>query len=166
MPREKRYYVYILSSKGRVLYVGMTGFLTARMLQHKARETVGFTRRYRVDRLVYYEVFRYVNNVIARESEIKAWRREKKVALIEANNPSWDDLAADWGQPVRMGTADSSRDESALRNDKGVRDWGFYKRSPFRTPSATVLLCAVALDEHSSSRRDPAHRQDARIPVD
>ncbi len=118
MPREKRYYVYILSSKSRVLYVGMTGFLAARMLQHKARETDGFTRRYHVDRLVYFEVFRYVNNAIARETEIKGWRREKKVALIEANNPLWRDLAAGWGQPARMITADSSRDEAALRNDK------------------------------------------------
>ncbi len=119
MPREKRYYVYILSSKGRVLYVGMTGFLTARMLQHKARDTDGFTRRYHVDRLVHYEAFRYVNNAIARETEIKGWRREKKVALIEANNPLWNDLADDWGQPARMSPADSSRDEAALRNDKG-----------------------------------------------
>jgi hypothetical protein len=71
-----------------------------------------------VHRLVYYEVFRYVNNAIARETEIKAWRREKKVALIETNNPLWSDLAADWGRPVRIRTADSSRDEAALRNDK------------------------------------------------
>jgi putative endonuclease len=117
MPREKRYYVYILSSKGRVLYVGVTGFLNARILQHKARETAGFSRKYHVDRLVYYEVCKYVNNAIARETEIKGWRREKKVALIEASNPLWNDLAADWGQPVRMRTADSSRDEAALRND-------------------------------------------------
>ncbi len=118
MLREKRYYVYILSSKGRVLYVGMTGFLAARVLQHKAGETDGFTRRYHVDRLVYCEVFRYVNNAITRETEIKGWRREKKVALIEADNPLWNDLAADWGQPVFMNPADSSRDEAPLRNDK------------------------------------------------
>jgi putative endonuclease len=110
--------VYILSSKGRVLYVGMTGFLMARMLAHKAHETDGFTRRYRVDRLVYFEVFRYVNNAIARETQIKGLRREKKITLIEANNPLWNDLAADWGQPVHMESADSSHDEAALRNDK------------------------------------------------
>jgi putative endonuclease len=120
MPRKKRYYVYILSSKGRVLYVGMTGFLTARILQHKTRKTAGFTRRYHVDRLVYWEVFQYENNAIARETEIKAWRREKKVALIEANNPPWNDLAASWGQSACMRPADSSRDEAALRNDKGL----------------------------------------------
>ena len=108
-----------MSSKGRVLYVGMTGFLTSRVLQHKSGETDGFTRRYNITRLVYYETFRYVNNAIARETEIKKWRREKKVALIESVNPLWNDLAADWGQPMRLGTADSSRDKAALRNDKG-----------------------------------------------
>jgi hypothetical protein len=87
-------------------------------VQHKARETAGFTRRYHVDRLVHYEVFRYVCNAIVRESEIKGWRREKKVALIEADNPLWNDLAADWGQPALLRKADSSRDEAALRNDK------------------------------------------------
>jgi putative endonuclease len=109
-----------MSSKGRVLYVGMTGFLVPRILQHKSGETEGFTRRYHITRLVYYEVFRYVNNAIARETEIKKWRREKKVALIESVNPLWNDLAADWGQPIQLGKADSSRDKAALRNDKGL----------------------------------------------
>jgi putative endonuclease len=107
MQRPKRYYVYIMSSKGRVLYIGVTGFLTPRVLQHKTEEG-GFTAKYKIDRLVYYEVFRYVNHAIARETEIKKWRREKKVALIESVNPAWEDLAAGWGQPVRLGIADSS----------------------------------------------------------
>ncbi len=108
MRREKRYYVYIMASKGRVLYVGVTGFLTSRVLQHKAHETDGFTKRYHVTRLVYYEVFKYVNNAIAREAEIKKWRREKKVALIETSNPTWEDLAAEWGKPAVLRRADSS----------------------------------------------------------
>ncbi len=70
MPREKRYYVYILASKSRVLYVGVTGFLMPRVIQHKTGEVVGFTRRYNINRLVYYEAFQYVNNAIARETEI------------------------------------------------------------------------------------------------
>jgi putative endonuclease len=98
----KRYYVYIMASKGRVLYVGVTGFLMARMLQHKVGEVDGFTKRYRVNRLVYYEPFQYVTRAIARETEIKKWRREKKVELIEAVNPTWEDLAGDWGRPVSM----------------------------------------------------------------
>ena len=120
MPREKRYYVYILSSKGRVLYIGMTGFLMARVLQHKAGEVDSFSQKYHVNHLVYYEVFQYVNNAIARETQMKKWRREKKVALIEATNPTWEDLAADWGQPMPMKTADSSPLRFAQgRNDKG-----------------------------------------------
>ncbi|HEY1800492.1 MAG TPA: GIY-YIG nuclease family protein [Terriglobales bacterium] len=94
MPREKRYHVYIMASKSRVLYVGVTGFLMPRVLQHKAGAG-GFTDKYRANRLVYCETFRYVNNAIARETEIKKWRREKKVALIERGNPTWEDLAAD-----------------------------------------------------------------------
>ena len=97
-----------MASKNRVLYVGVTGFLMARVLQHKSRECEGFTQRYHVKRLVYYEVFQYVNNAIARETEIKKWPREKKVALVEANNPTWEDLAADWGKPALMRKADSS----------------------------------------------------------
>ena len=108
MRREKRYYVYILASKSRVLYVGVTGSLMARVLQHKSGECEGFTLKYKVDRLVYFEVFQYVNNAIARETEIKKWRREKKVALFEADNPTWEDLAAEWGKPVPMAKADSS----------------------------------------------------------
>ena len=102
MAREKRYYVYIVASKSRVIYVGMTGFLMARVLRHRAGEGRGFTRKYRVHRLVYYELFQSVGKAIARETEIKKWRREKKVALIEKENPTWEDLAAGWGGPVVM----------------------------------------------------------------
>ena len=108
MPREKKYYVYIMASKSRVLYVGVTGFLMARVLQHKAGVTDGFTKRYNITRLVYYEAFQYVNNAIAHETEIKKWRREKKVALIMASNRTWEDLAANWAQCIPRGKADSS----------------------------------------------------------
>jgi len=63
--------------------------------------------------LVYYKVFHYVNNAIARETEIKKWRREKKMALIEANNATWEDLDADWGESAPMTTADSSPAEAS-----------------------------------------------------
>jgi len=79
----------------------------SRVLQHKS-EDGGFTRRYRINRLVYYETFQYVNNAIARETEIKNWRREKKIALIERDNPTWEDLAADWSKPFVLRKADSS----------------------------------------------------------
>jgi len=102
MPKEKLYYVYILASKSRVIYVGMTGFLLSRVLSHRAGEGSLFTRKYRIRRLVYYEAFHSVAAAIARETEIKKWRREKKVALIENKNPTWEDLAAEWGRPAVM----------------------------------------------------------------
>ncbi|HUJ94534.1 MAG TPA: GIY-YIG nuclease family protein [Terriglobales bacterium] len=101
MRREKRYYVYIMASKSRALYVGVTGFLMSRVMQHKAGES-GFPGKYRINRLVYYECFRYVNNAIARETEIKKWRRGKKVKLIEASNPTWEDLAAERGKAIQQ----------------------------------------------------------------
>jgi putative endonuclease len=88
--------------KSRAIYVGMTGFLMSRILQHKARKGGIFTSKYHVDRLVYYEVFEHVETAIRRETEIKKWRRKKKVALIEKNNPTWEDLAGDWGKKVPM----------------------------------------------------------------
>jgi putative endonuclease len=110
MVRERRYYVYIMASKSRVIYVGMTGFLMARVLRHRAGEGGAFTREYRLHRLVYCESFQNVENAIARETEIKSWRREKKVELIRRENPTWEDLAAGWGEAVgmRVGKAGSS----------------------------------------------------------
>jgi putative endonuclease len=102
MPKQRRYYVYLLASKSRVLYVGVTGALMVRVLRHKAGRGGDFTRKYRVSRLVWYQSFELVGNAIARETEIKAWRREKKVALIRENNPTWEDLAADWGELVEL----------------------------------------------------------------
>jgi len=104
----KRYYVYIMASKSRTLYVGVTGFLMARIMQHKTAEIDSFTKRYRINRLVYYECFQYVNNALARETELKKWRRDKKVALIATTNPTWEDLAADWGNRSTPPKADSS----------------------------------------------------------
>lgn len=97
MPRrELQYCVYILSSKSRTLYIGVTNNLVARVLKHRDGEPGSFTARYKVYRLVYFERFQYVGNAIAREKELKDWNRARKVALIEAGNPLWDDLAADW----------------------------------------------------------------------
>jgi putative endonuclease len=99
---ERRYYAYIMASKSRVIYVGVTGFLMARVLRHRAGEGGLFRRRYRLHRLVYYELFKNIGNAIARETELKKWRREKKVALIERENRTWEDLAAGWGGAASM----------------------------------------------------------------
>jgi methylglutaconyl-CoA hydratase len=92
----RHFYVYILSSKSRVLYTGITDDIYRRTWEHKNDVHSGFTREYRVHRLVYYETFKYVNNAIAREKTIKGWLRGKKVALIRSTNPTWEDLSAAW----------------------------------------------------------------------
>jgi putative endonuclease len=99
---EHSYYVYILASKSRVLYIGVTNNLGARIFQHRSGDIGGFTSDYKVHRLVYYEQHAWVQEAIAREKQLKRWRREKKVWLIERENPTWEDLAADWGKPVKL----------------------------------------------------------------
>ena len=96
MRKEKRYYVHIMASRSLTLYTGVTGDIYHRALQHKAGEVEGFTKKYRVDRLVYYETFKYVNNAIAREKQIKRWRRDKKLALVHLLNPQFRDLSDDF----------------------------------------------------------------------
>jgi putative endonuclease len=78
------------------IYIGIPGNLARRVWQHKNRLIAGFTSRYNLTRLVYYEAFPYPDAVIAREKEIKGWRREKKIRLIQSMNPEWSDLAKDW----------------------------------------------------------------------
>jgi len=123
MTHQRTYYVYIMASKSRVLYVGVTGFLMARVLGHRAGEGGSFTSRYQVHRLVYLASFHNVGDAIARETETKKWRREKKVSLIEEQNPTWEDLAEGWGKPALMRVsvpADSSPVLRPVRNDKGL----------------------------------------------
>jgi putative endonuclease len=95
----RRYFVYILASRSRVLYVGVTGDIVRRILQHKQRNGSIFTTRYRTDRLVHLEESDYVFAALEREKEIKAWKREKKTALIEQGNPTWQDLSYEWYDP-------------------------------------------------------------------
>ena len=92
----RHFHVYILASKSRVLYTGITSDLWHRVWEHKNNVFLGFTRKYRVHRLVYFETFKYVDNAIKREKEIKGWLRAKKIALIEAENPTWEDLSEEW----------------------------------------------------------------------
>lgn len=96
----KNYHVYIMASLSKVLYVGVTSDLDRRVSQHKLGTIHGFTSRYRVTRLVHSEHFGNIRDAIEREKEIKKWRREKKIALIERDNRSWKDLAEDWVDAV------------------------------------------------------------------
>jgi putative endonuclease len=89
----EQYFVYILTNKyNKVLYVGVTNNLIRRVYEHKNKLINGFTSKYNVNKLVYYESFQSVFDAIKREKEIKGWKREKKVALINSFNPEWKDL--------------------------------------------------------------------------
>ena len=93
---ERTYFAYIMASRSHTLYIGVTGDLHKRVFQHKWKEHEGFTARYNCDRLVWFERYQDVVKAIAREKELKGWRRSKKVALIESANPAWVDLSRDW----------------------------------------------------------------------
>ena len=93
---EKNYFVYLLASKSRRLYVGVTGNLERRLHEHKHKLVDGFTKSYNIDRLVFFEATNDVRSAIEREKQIKKWRREKKIALIETMNPVWEDLSDAW----------------------------------------------------------------------
>ena len=108
MSSEKRYFAYILASRSRNLYTGLTNNLFRRVFEHKQKSVKGFTAKYRVHRLVYFESFQDVRDAIRCEKQIKSWRREKKVALIQASNPTWEDLAASWFPTPAFEKADSS----------------------------------------------------------
>ncbi len=89
----KTYYVYIMSSINQTLYVGITNNLFRRVFEHRMKLNEGFTEKYQIYKLVYAEYYTNVQEAIRREKQIKKWRREKKIKLIEKDNPDWVDLA-------------------------------------------------------------------------
>ncbi|HET8889375.1 MAG TPA: GIY-YIG nuclease family protein [Candidatus Angelobacter sp.] len=91
----------MLTSRTGPLYIGITGYIDRRISQHKMDSIEGFTKKYKVHRLV-YETFNYVLNAICREKQLKGWRREKKIALIEKTNPRWQYLSENWGREMRF----------------------------------------------------------------
>ena len=93
----KQFYVYIMTNHHGTLYTGMTNDLTRRVYEHRHKLADGFTSRYNVSKLVYYELAATAESAKTREKQIKGWLRRKKVALIESVNPSWVDLASEWG---------------------------------------------------------------------
>jgi putative endonuclease len=96
----KKYWVYIVASRSGTLYIGMTNNLYVRVQQHKSGEIEGFSSQYKCNRLAYWESFDDVLKAINREKQLKGWRREKKIALIETMNPRWEDLAEKWGSEM------------------------------------------------------------------
>jgi putative endonuclease len=92
----KSYYVYIMASKYGTLYIGMTNDLERRVYEHKNKLVKGFTKKYSINRLVYFEETSDVDSAIEREKQIKSWRRSKKVELVKAMNPTWSNLSEGW----------------------------------------------------------------------
>ncbi len=92
----RQYYVYIMTNRSRTLYVGVTNDLGRRVYEHKHKLVPGFTSKYNMTQLIYYETTCDVKAALAREKQIKGWLRSKKIALIESANPSWSDLSERW----------------------------------------------------------------------
>ena len=105
------YYVYIMTNRSRTLYTGVTNNLARRVYEHKQKLADGFTKKYNITILAYYEVTPDVRSAIAREKQIKGWLRSKKIALIESMNPQWNDLSTEWfeeASPPATGPRDPS----------------------------------------------------------
>ncbi len=120
----KQYYVYIMANRSRTLYAGVTSDLERRVYEHKHMVKESFTRRYLIDRLVYYEVEGDALGAIAREKQIKGWSRSKKLALIESVNPGWRDLGEDFtdnGAPRFFVAPASASSRRAPLNDRRGR---------------------------------------------
>jgi len=92
----KQYYIYIMTNSSRTIYTGVTDNLVRRVYEHKNKLIEGFTQKYNITKLVYYEITTDVQVAIQREKQIKGWLRKKKIALIEAANPKWEDLSKEW----------------------------------------------------------------------
>jgi putative endonuclease len=92
----RQYYVYILSSFTRTLYIGVTNNLQRRLFEHQRKQVPGFTAKYNVNRLVHYEAFSNVWDALAREKQLKSWSRRRKEQLIESTNPQWEDVSVQW----------------------------------------------------------------------
>ena len=111
------YYVYILASRSRNLYIGVTNDIERRVYEHKKKLVPGFTTKYNIDRLVYFETTQDVEVAISREKQIKGWLRTKKISLIESMNPTWDDLSARWFEEGNVVARSSHRISEHLRDE-------------------------------------------------
>ena len=98
----EQYYVYLMTNKSRTLYTGITNNLERRVYEHKNKLIEGFTKKYNITKLVYYEISNDVEAAITREKQIKGWLRRKKIALIESVNPQWKDLSKEWFRDVTL----------------------------------------------------------------
>jgi putative endonuclease len=101
MPHDHHCHVYIMSRRSRAIYIGVTSDLAQRVACHRSGAISGHTSRYRITRLVYFEATNDITAATVREKQLKGWRREKKVRLIESCNPTWEDLAQHWFEALQ-----------------------------------------------------------------
>ena len=124
------YYVYILaSSKNGTLYIGVTNDLMRRLYEHKNKLIKGFTSKYKIHNLVYFEETDNIAEAIRREKQLKGWNRKWKIALIEKDNPSWDDLSKGWFWRLdpRIKSEDDRKNISSSPEDDNVKNpYRFY----------------------------------------
>ena len=114
-PMSNTYYVYTLASRSRVLYTGVTNDVEHRVIQHRLGLASSFTAQYKIFRLVHFEVFTDIHMAIDRETQLKAWRREKKIRLIETENPTWTDLAAHLSENPKAGRSPDGERANGVR---------------------------------------------------
>jgi putative endonuclease len=146
----KQFFVYILFNPSRTLYVGVTNDLVRRVHEHRAGKVAGFTAKYKVNQLAYYEIHADPASAIEREKQIKGWTRAKKVALIEEANPNWDDLSNHLGrrdEPVAPPTRSGEPNGFAARGQilRCAQDDGL-------TPSQASVLSTPRTHEPSAER--------------
>ena len=120
--REYIYYVYIMASRSRTLYIGFTSDLFVRVRQHKDDVYDGFSKQYQCHRLVYYESCDDVHRAIGREKQMKRWSRAKKIAQILRQNPGWADLSESWGKPLQPWKEAAGLSTTAARSAASGRD--------------------------------------------
>ena len=120
------YYVYIVTNKhNSVLYIGVTSNLEGRIFEHRERLIEGFTKRYQVTKLIFYEDYPDPRSAIAREKQLKGWRREKKIALIAKQNPRWNDLFGEITADFDVDLLNREKREPLIVRDPSTRMTGF-----------------------------------------
>lgn len=124
MRPPRHFYVYIMTDgpKAAILYIGITGDLCRRVWQHKNKLVPGFTSRYKLTCLVYYESFVYPDTAIRREKQVKGWSRSKKIKLVESMNPQWNDLARNWQDMYKPANAVDREIPRPAGENAGLRD--------------------------------------------
>jgi putative endonuclease len=133
---ERTFCVYILASRSRDLYTGVTNNLERRMVEHREGLVAGFTSRYRISRLVHYEVFTDIRYAIVREKEVKGWRRKKKIWLIQRENPTWEDLSEKF---EKFASLDDWRKKPGNSEEQRAEKYGAEKQIPHPHPRKARL---------------------------